>query len=184
LVDITRCERCGKTIPALDTGCPWCEAAEARRPGFREDDWLPLSIRMLFWLFMANLVVTGLLAILTLVANVGAGPSRSIVAVLASLRLLLSGATLVGLVFREPWGRWLPLSFLAFEGLSWAGVVSFMPESIWVGGWLAPLWNLLFVFLFLRDDVRARLDRGMADRKAVGELLELFREEESRRPRR
>ena len=104
-------------------------------------------------------------------------------AVLASLRLLLSGVTFVGLVFREPWGRWLPLLVLAFEALSWIWV-GLLPPGRWVGGWLAPLWNLLFVFLFLRDDVRARLDPRVADRREVGELLEAFREEEARRPRR
>lgn len=183
MVDIVRCERCGKVIPALDTGCPWCEAAEARRPGFREDDWLPLSIRMLLWLFMANLLVTAMLAILTLMANSGEGPGRSMVAILASIRLLLSGVTFVGLAFREPWGRWLPLSFLAFEALSWVWV-GVLGDGRWIGGWLAPLWNVLFVFLFLRDDVRARLDPRVADRREVGELLEIFREEETRRPRR
>lgn len=183
MVDITRCERCGKVIPALQTGCPWCDAAEARRPGFREDDWLPLSIRMLLWLFMVNLAVTGLLAILTLMANGGEEPGRSIVAVLASMRLLLAGVCLVGLAFREPWGRWLPLWFLAFEALSWLGA-GLLSESRWIGGWLAPLWNLLFVFLFLRDDVRARFDPRLADRREVGELLEMFREEDPRRPRR
>ena len=42
MVDITRCERCGKVIPAIDNGCAWCDAAEARQPGSLEDDWLPL----------------------------------------------------------------------------------------------------------------------------------------------
>jgi hypothetical protein len=173
MVDITRCERCGKVIPALDTGCPWCEADEARRPGFREDTWMPLSIRMLIWLFVANLVVTGVLAIFSLIANAGADAGRSLVAICASLRLLLAGTTLVGIIFREPWGRWLPFGFLAFEAMGFICLqVGLLPSDRWIGGWLAPLWNVLFVFLFVRDDVRAWLDPAVADRREVGELLD------------
>jgi len=178
VVDITRCERCGKTIPALDSGCPWCEAADARRPGFREDDWMPLSIRMLLWLFVTNLVVSAALAVFTLTASERTLDAASLVAVAATARLLLAGATLVGIVFRERWGRWLPLSFLAFEGLSFIALqAGVLPADAWIGGWLAPLWNLLFVFLFMRDDVRGRFDRRLADQREVGELIDSFRDE-------
>jgi O-antigen/teichoic acid export membrane protein len=173
VVDITRCEQCGKVIPAIDNGCAWCDAAEARRPGFREDDWLPLPIRMLTWLFGANLVVTGGFAVFTLIASVDADPDRTLVAVLASVRLLLSSATALALGMRQSWGRWLPFTFLAFEGLSFVALqAGLLPADRWIGGWIGPLWNLLFVFLFLRDDVRARLDRRIANRREVGELIE------------
>ncbi len=71
MVDITRCVQCGKVIPAIDTGCAWCDAAEERQHGFREDSYLPLAIRMLLWMFMANLALTGLLAVLILVSHAG-----------------------------------------------------------------------------------------------------------------
>lgn len=178
MVDITRCEQCGKSIPALDTGCAWCDAAERRQAGFREDDWLPLSIRMLLWLFGVNLVVTGGLAAFTLVGNTRADAAASLVAIAASLRILLAAAALLGLVFREPWGRWLPLCFLAFEASGFVAVQLGLPGSgRWIGGWLAPLWNLLFVFLFLRDDVRARFDPRVADRRQVDELLDSFQDD-------
>lgn len=179
MVDITRCAQCGKTIPALDNGCAWCDAEERGRPGFREDNWMPLSIRMLLWLFVANLAMTGIFASLTLVANAQASAPDSAVAIAALLRLLLAGAVLVGIWFREPWGRWLPLSFLAFEGLAFLALqIGLFPPGRWIGGWLAPLWNLLFVFLFLRDDVRSRLDPHVADRREVGELIESFRNDD------
>jgi len=173
VVDITRCERCGKVIPAIDTGCAWCDAVEADQTGFRDDVWLPLPIRMLTWLFGANLAVTAAFAVFTLIANAGADDGRSMVAILASTRLLLSSATAVALGCRQPWGRWLPFSFLAFEGLSFVALqAGMLPADRWIGGWIGPLWNLLFVFLFLRDDVRARLDRRVANRREVGELIE------------
>ena len=181
MVDITRCERCGKLIPAIDNGCAWCDSVEARQTGFREDDWLPLSIRMLIWLFGANLAVTGTFAVFTLIANAGAESDRSTVAILASVRLLLSGATALALGYREPWGRWLPFSFLAFEGLSFVALqAGLLPADRWIGGWIGPLWNLLFVFLFLRDDVRARLDRRVANRREVGELIETLQRDPPR----
>jgi hypothetical protein len=173
VVDITRCERCGKVIPAIDNGCAWCDAAEARQTGFREDNWLPLPIRMLTWMFGANLAVTGAFAVFTLIENAGADSDQALVAVLASVRFLLSGATGLALGFRESWGRWLPFSFLGFEGLSFLALqAGLLPADRWIGGWVGPLWNLLFVFLFLRDDVRARLDRRIANRREVGELIE------------
>ena len=181
MVDITRCERCGKVIPAIDTGCAWCDAAEAEQTGFREDRWLPLPIRMLIWLFGANLALTAAFAVFTLTANAGAVDGRPMVAILASTRLLLSGATALALGLRAPWGRWLPFSFLAFEGLSFIALqAGMLPADRWIGGWVGPLWNLLFIFLFLRDDVRARLDRRVANRREVGELIEMVQRDSQR----
>jgi hypothetical protein len=174
LVDITRCERCGKVIPALDTGCAWCDARDAEERGFDEKTYLPLAIRMLLWMFVANLALTGLMAVLTLASHPGAG--GPLVAVLASMRLLLAGATLVGILFREPWGRWLPFSFLGFEAVCFVATsAGWLFGAWWIGSWIAPLWNLLFAFLFIREDVRARLDPKVADRKEVGALLEDIR---------
>jgi hypothetical protein len=181
VVDITRCERCGKVIPALDTGCAYCDARDAERGGFTESVSLARPIRLLLWLFVANLVSSGTLAIFTLVANSEAEPGRSTIAILASSRLLLSFVTTLGILFREPWGRFLPLVFLGFEFLSLvlvsAGAISI---SHWIGGWLSPVWNLLFLFLFLRDDVQAWLDPQVADRREVGALLEELERDRSR----
>ena len=48
----------------------------------------------------------------------------------------------------------------------------------WIGTWVAPLWNVLFGFLFMRDDVRTRLDPASADRREVGRLLDEIRQRE------
>jgi hypothetical protein len=174
LVDITRCEKCGKVIPAIETGCAWCDAEEAQRGGFREDDWMPTSIRMLLWMFLFNLAGTAVLAVVA----IGSAPSVPIKA-LGALRLAVALGTLVAILARLGWATWLPLFFLGLEGVFFVGASGGWLSGVgWIGSWVAPLWNLLFAFLFLRDDVRARLDRGSADRREVGRLLDDVRRQE------
>lgn len=135
---------------------------------------MPLAIRMLLWMFMANLALTGLLAVFTLVARGGAGEGGgAAVALLATVRLLLAAGTLVAILFRKPWGRWLPFGFLGFEAVCFVATsAGWLSGAWWIGSWMAPLWNLLFAFLFVREDVRSRLDPKVADRNEVGALLD------------
>jgi hypothetical protein len=172
LVDITRCEKCGKVIPALETGCAWCDAEEARRGGFREDDWMPLSIRMLLWMFLVNVGATAVLSGFGLAAG-----SAPLLKGISALRLAIAIATLAAILGRHPSARWLPFVFLGWEACWFAAVLAGWLEGTgWFATWFAPVWNLLFAALFVRDDVRARLDRRSSDQLAVGRLLEEFRQ--------
>ena len=169
MVDITRCEKCGKVIPALETGCAFCDAEEARRgAGFREGDWMPLSIRMLLWMFVANLAGTTVLAAFGFL-----GGSAPLVKAISALRMLVAAATLVAILTRHSSARRLPFAFLAVEAACFVAVAAGWLGGLgWFTSWLAPVWNLLFAALFIRDDVRARLDRRAADQQEVGRLLD------------
>lgn len=171
MVDITRCEKCGKVIPAIETGCAFCDAEEARTGGFREDDWMPLSIRMLLWMFLVNLAGTAVLAGLSLGSS-----GTALLKALAALRMVVALATLAAILARHRAARHLPFLFLGYELFCFVGVSSgLLPGVGWMGTWVAPLWNVLFGFLFTRDDVRARLDPGSADRREVVRLLDEIR---------
>ena len=169
MVDITRCERCGKVIPALDSGCPFCEEPDR---GLGESPYLPLSIRLLIGLFAVNVTVTMVLAVLTMLTNFGGTLSDSVIPLLAVLRVLSAAVSLLAIVMREPWGRFVPLVFVGFEALTGIALtLGWLPADRWAGGMLAPLWNVLFLFVFLRDDVQVRFDPGLLDRRAVDDLL-------------
>jgi hypothetical protein len=171
LVDITRCEKCGKVIPAIETGCAYCDAEEAQQAGFREDDWMPLAIRMLLWMFLVNLAGTAVLAGFALV-SAGGFPLE----VFAAIRMAIALATLVAILARHPAAGFLPFLFLGYELLCFLGASAGLVWGTgWMGSWVAPLWNVLFGFLFMRDDVRARLNRRSADRQEVGRLLDEIR---------
>lgn len=169
MVDITRCEKCGKVIPALETGCAWCDAEEARRGGgFREDDWMPLSIRMLLWMFVANVAGTAILSGFGFL-----GGSAPLVKAISALRLVVALVTLLAILTRHPAARRLPFVFLSVEALCFVAVLAGWLDGLgWFTSWFAPVWNLLFAALFIRDDVRARLDRRAADQQEVGRLLD------------
>lgn len=169
MVDITRCENCGKVIPALGRGCPYCDPDDAVRI---EKPYLPLAIRLLLGLFVFDLAVTMVIALLTLFENQDGGLLASILIVISLMRFLLAGVTVVALYFREWWSRLSPLAFLAFEAIIGVSVLfGWIPADRWVGGMLAPLWSVLFVFLFLREDVQAYLDPSVGDRRELGRLL-------------
>ena len=174
MVDITRCEKCGKVIPAVETGCAFCDAEEARAGGFREDDWMPLSIRMLLWMFLVNLAGTALLA------GIALGSAGTLMLKgLAAARMVIALATLGAILARHPAARQLPFLFLGYELFCFVGVSSGLLAGLgWIGTWVAPLWNVLFGFLFMRDDVRTRLDPASADRREVGRLLDEIRQRE------
>lgn len=170
MVDVTRCENCGKVIPALDRGCPYCDREEGETRNARP--YLPLAMRLLLGLFVVDVAVTMVISLLTLLKNQDGGLLASILIVAALLRFLLGGVTLVALYFRESWARLSPLAFLAFEALVGLSViVGWIPAERWVGGMLAPLWNVLFIFLFLREDVQAQFDPTIVDRRELGRLL-------------
>ena len=116
MVDITRCEKCGKVIPAIETGCAFCDAEEVSQGGFRENDWMPLSIRMLLWMFQLNLAGTAILAVVALAAAGGAA-----VKVLAGMRLAIAVTTLLAILVRHRWASGLPFVFLGFEGICFVG---------------------------------------------------------------
>ena len=46
-----------------------------------------------------------------------------------------------------------------------------IPLSRWIGGVLGPLWSVLFLFVFLREDVREYFDPRLRDRRELEELL-------------
>ena len=171
MVDITRCERCGKVIPALESGCPYCEIPDQ---GLQEKPYLPLALRLLLMLFVANVAMTMVLAVFSLAALSEPGLRAPLVKLLALIRFLLGGVTLVALFFRESWARFVPLAFLGWEALT-AVMFAFglMGGAAWAGGLLAPVWNVLFVFLFLREDVQARFDASVRDKRELGDLLRL-----------
>jgi hypothetical protein len=168
VVDIVRCEKCGKVIPAIETGCAYCDAAEVPESGFRENDWMPLSIRMLLWMFLLVLGVTVVLAGLAL-----GSAETALIRLLAVLRMVIALVTLLAIVTRRPAASHLPFLFLGYELFCFFGVSTGLLWGLgWVGSWVAPLWNVLFGVLFLRDDVRARLNPRSADRREVGQLLD------------
>ena len=172
MVDITRCEKCGKVIPAIETGCAFCDAEEARGGGFREDDWMPLSIRMLLWMFLFNLGGTAILAGFAL-GSAGGFAVKTV----AAIRMAVALATLAAILARHPAASHLPFVFLGYELLCFVGAsTGLLWGAGWMGSWVAPLWNVLFGFLFTREDVRARLNRRSADRQEVGRLLEEIRQ--------
>ena len=187
MVDITRCERCGKVIPALESGCPYCAEPDE---GLAEKPYLPLAIRLLLGLFSVNATATMVLAVMTLLNNFGGALSDSLFTLLATVRFLAAAASLLALILREPWGRFVPIGFLAFEAVTGLALTfGLLPADRWAGGMLAPFWNVLFLFVFLRHDVQVRFDPGIIDRKAVDELLSTVPPppssgDRSRRPRR
>ena len=169
MVDITQCERCGKVIPATDKGCPFCDVPDR---GLRETPYLPLAIRLLLGLFMVNVAVTMVLAVVTLMNSFGGTLGDSLIALGATLRFLLSALAMLAMATKEPWGRVLPLAFVVHEAIGGIAVaIGILPADRWAGGMLAPLWNVLFLFLFLREDVQARFDPAILDRRAVESLL-------------
>lgn len=182
MVDITRCERCGKVIPATDQGCPFCDVPDQ---GLREAPYLPLAIRLLLSLFLANVSVTMVLAVATLLNNFGGTLGDSLITLAATLRFLFSAVTLAALLMKEPWGRTVPLLFVGYEALTGIAVAAgLVPAERWAGGMLAPLWNVLFLFLFLREDVQSRFDPSILDRRAVESLLSQVERPERPTPRR
>lgn len=167
MVDITRCEACGRTIPATEHGCAYCER---EREGQEERPYLPLAVRLLLVLFVANVFVAGGLAVVTLIHSEGSGT----VIVLALVRLAAASGVVVALVHRRPWGRFVPLGFLGLEiagGL--AADFHWISDGAWRADMFAPIWNALFLFLFLRPDVQGRFDRKVLDRHEVGSLIRL-----------
>lgn len=182
MVDITRCERCGKVIPATGQGCPFCDVPDQ---GLREEPYLPLAIRLLLLLFVVNAAVTMVLAVATLLNNFGGTLADSLITLAAAIRFLTSAVAVLAIVMREPWGRTLPLVFLAYEALTGIAVATgVLPADRWAGGMLAPLWNVLFLFLFLREDVQVRFDPAILDRRAVESLLSQVERPERPAPRR
>lgn len=171
MVDITRCEVCGRTIPAIGQACPFCE--QAKDAGADESrPYLPLALRLLLYLFLANVASTMLLAVLTLLRNREGTLLAGAVLVAALLRCALGGATLVAYIFREPRFRDLALAMLGFEAVAAVAVLAgWIPVDRWGGGLVTPLWNVLFAFLFFRSDVRAYLDPRRADHEKLVELL-------------
>ena len=182
MVDITRCERCGKVIPALDSGCPYCAEPEE---GLADRPYLPLAIRLLLALFSVNATATMVLAVVTLLNNFGGTLADSAFTLLATVRFLLAAASLLALILREPWGRKIPIAFLIFEGVTGLAVTfGLLPADRWAGGMLAPFWNVLFLFVFLRQDVHVRFDPGILDRRAVDDLISTVAESAPPRARR
>ncbi len=171
MVDITSCEVCGRTIPAIGQDCPYCQRDRGDRES-AERPYLGLALRLLVYLFLADVVSTLVLAILTMVQNREESLGAAVILIAAAARLLLGAATLKAFFLREARARTLPLIFLAYEGLTAGAVLAgWFPIDRWSGGLVAPFWKLLFVVLFLRSDVKAYLDPGLADRRRLGELL-------------
>jgi len=171
MVDITTCERCGRVIPLLESGCPYCEQEESGRA---EHPYLPLALRLLLVLFCVDVGASIVLATLTLIANSSPERSSSVVTLLALMRVLVAGLTFMAIVFSQPWGRWVPIGFIGFElGCGLLAALGLLPSGAWVGGLLAPLWTLLFMFLFLRDDVQSRFDARVVDRRELQRLIKL-----------
>lgn len=169
LVDLARCVQCHKVIPIVESGCPYCGSED---PSLVEKPYLPLAIRLLLVLFVVNAGATVILAVLTLLRHVDASTSGLFLSVMALVRAGLAGAALVAAVLRRPWGRKICLTFVVTEiGLAAALAMSWISPTMWSGGMVAPIWNALFLFLFLRDDVAASFDHRVADRKAVGDLI-------------
>lgn len=182
MVDITRCERCGKVIPALESGCPYCGEPEE---GLSEKPYLPLAIRLLLMLFTVNATVTMVLAVMTLLNNFGGDLGDSVLTILASVRFLGAAASLLALIMREPWGRFVPFAFLVFEAATGLALTfGWIPDGRWAGGMIAPFWNVLFLFVFARQDVQVRFDPGILDRRAVDDLISTVVEPPGRRSRR
>jgi hypothetical protein len=169
MVDITRCEACGRVIPATEHGCAYCDR---ERAGEVDEPYLPLAVRLLLLLFVLHLAASMGLGGLTLLGvESGRGDSGTTV-FLGLVRILVAGATLVALLKSRPWGRWFPLAFIVLEvllGLS--ARVGWLPREAWRSDLLAPLWSFLFLFLFLRPDVQGRFDPRVWDRQEVTDLI-------------
>lgn len=182
MVDITRCERCGKVIPALESGCPYCGEPDE---GLTEKPYLPLAIRLLLALFSVNATLTMVLAVMTLLNNFGGDLRDSVLTILATIRFLGAAASLLALIMREPWGRYVPFTFLVFEAVTGLALTfGWIPDGRWVGGMIAPFWNVLFLFVFVRQDVQVLFDPGILDRRAVDDLISTVIEPSGRSDRR
>ncbi len=169
LVDIARCERCGRVIPVLDEGCPYCEPPDR---GLLEPPYLPLAIRMLLVLFVIDAAVAAVLAVATALRNLDGSLAASLIIVVSMARFLGAAVSVLGLVARERWALLPARVFIAVEGAAMLALFfGWIPLSRWIGGVLGPLWSVLFLFVFLREDVREYFDPRLRDRRELEELL-------------
>jgi len=173
MVDITQCELCGRTIPATEHGCAYCDRERANEP---ESDYVPMARRWLLWLFVFLCALGTWLGFSAGMELLRRGHH---VGWLSMGRAVLCGATALAIVKRRPVAPWIALGLLGFEivfGL--LALRSLLPPHAWTGGWISPLWAVIFVFYFARADVRAHFEPRLRDRL---EVLDLLREIEKRR---
>jgi len=169
MVNITRCAVCGRTIPANGEACAYCESE--RKPEV-ERAYLPLTMKLLLVLYGVDIVATAIVAGIGLV-RVVSHPHSSLVLPLVILRLLLAVAAGLGLLLRKRLGIVLGLAFLSLEIVGvLMGMVHLMDSTYWGQPGISILWSTLFLFLLLRDEVRAYFDPRFADRKEVLDLLQ------------
>jgi len=172
MVNITRCAVCGRTIPANGEACAYCESE--REPEV-ERAYLPLTMKLLLVLYGVDIVATTIVAGIGLV-RVLPHPQTKVVLLLVTLRLLLAVSAGLGLLFRKRLGILLGVSFLSLEVLGvLLGTVHLIDSAYWEQPGISILWSTLFLFLLLRDEVRAYFDPHFADRKEVHDLLQSVR---------
>jgi hypothetical protein len=173
MVNITKCEVCGRVIPATEHGCAYCERERRDQAQLSERPYLPLAIRLLLILLLVDALAVAALSGGSLWRALAAPgkPSLPAVAVPAA-RIMLAAAAVAGALLRRPVGRWLCLGFIGAEAagglLSYAHLLGPVP---WTGAPLEPIWTALFCFLFLRADVIRRYDVRAADRRELHSLM-------------
>lgn len=170
MVDIVRCEACGRTIPATPNGCAYCERERLGEP---EPLWLPLQVRLFLYLFGAGLLVSFVLGITGFVLGAAGSEGPTIGGmVMAGLRAGASLLAAFAVAMRQPWQRYWPLGLLALEiAAGVAAHLGWLPPRAWPGGIFTPLWAALFVLFFLRPDIQATFDPRLRDRHEVDELI-------------
>jgi len=172
MVNITRCAVCGRTIPANGEACAYCESE--REPSV-ERAYLPLTMKLLLVLYGVDIVATAIVAGIGLF-RVAFGPSSTSLLPLVLLRLTLAVAAGCGLLLRKRLGIWLGLAFLSLEILGvLLGLTHAIDSTYWGQPGISILWSTLFLFLLLRDEVRAYFDPKFADHQEVLYLLKSTR---------
>ncbi|HKI85017.1 MAG TPA: hypothetical protein VKA63_11860, partial [Candidatus Krumholzibacteria bacterium] len=145
---------------------------ESERKPEVERAYLPLTMKLLLVLYGVDIVATAIVAGIGLV-RVVSHPHSSLVLPLVILRLLLAVAAGLGLLLRKRLGIVLGLAFLSLEIVGvLMGMVHLMDSTYWGQPGISILWSTLFLFLLLRDEVRAYFDPRFADRKEVLDLLQ------------
>jgi hypothetical protein len=176
MIDITQCAACGRTIPATEQGCAYCES---ERPSDLDSDYVPMARR---WLLALFVLLCGF-AIWS-----GALTAWHVVSARAwSLSPWPAGRIALGLL--AGWGvatrrrhavRFASALLASELALGIAVQTELLAREAWRTTWIAPFWAVFFLLFFARSDVRAHFSPQLRDRLAV---LALLREVGTKEPK-
>ena len=167
MIDITQCAACGRTIPATEQGCAYCES---ERPSGLDSDYVPMARRWLLALFVflcGFAVWWGALAAGQLLAE-GAWA----LALWPIGRAVLGLSAALAVAMRHRRAILSACALLTSEiALGVAAQSNLLPREAWRMAWIAPIWASFFLLFFARADVRAHFSPKLRDRLEVQALL-------------